>query len=96
METKQLKSTDITCMAPEAKAVFIAGTFNDWNLKDIPMKRLKSGKWKASIELAPGSYEYKFIVDDNWCCSPSCEDESSCPQCVTNCHGTMNRTLEVS
>jgi len=46
---------------PTARKVEIIGDFNEWMRQ--PMK--KAGKvWQISIPLAPGSYEYAFVVDD--------------------------------
>ena len=46
---------------PNAKKVEIIGDFNEWTR--AAMK--KNGKvWQVSVPLAPGSYEYAFVVDD--------------------------------
>ncbi len=45
-----------------AKSVYIAGTFNNWDSKSQPMKK-ENGIWKVKIKLAPGYYQYKFVVD---------------------------------
>lgn len=92
----QNKVIAITCNASEASKVFLAGSFNQWNPESTPMKRRGKGPWEARLELAPGRYEFKFIVDGQWCCEPGCESEHrGCPKCVSNTHGTMNRVLEV-
>jgi hypothetical protein len=79
-------------------AVFVAGTFNEWKPDAAPLHRdVVSGNWTGALPLAPGHYEYKFVVDGKWCCDPGCEGEyRGCPRCVPNALGTMNRTLEVS
>lgn len=88
--------TRFTCTAPAAKAVFVAGTFNDWNPTATPLKRGPKGVWSADIELAPGRYEFKFLVDGVWCCEPSCDEpHDGCAKCVPNAFGTMNRVIEV-
>lgn len=93
---KRTKATAITCQAEHAGAVFIAGTFNDWNPEATPMKRAPSGRWRVALQLPPGRHEFKFIVDGEWCCAPACHGDEPCPQCVPNEHGTMNRVLEVA
>ena len=46
---------------PNARKVEILGDFTSWVRK--PLK--KSGKiWQYTVPLAPGSYEYVFVVDD--------------------------------
>jgi hypothetical protein len=52
-----------------AKEVFVAGDFNNWNPKATPMQ--KSGNiWTCSMYLAPGKHRYKFIVDGHWKTDP--------------------------
>jgi 1,4-alpha-glucan branching enzyme len=62
--TKQ--QIEFTFRAPEAKKIFIAGTFNDWNTKSMPMKKSKDGTWRIMVKLSPGRYEYKYFVDGTW------------------------------
>jgi 1,4-alpha-glucan branching enzyme len=51
--------------APEAKRVALVGDFNDWNPAATPMTRLKSGEFKATVDLEPGrDYEYRFLIED--------------------------------
>ncbi len=91
-----VKAIEIECEAPEANAVMLVGDFNEWSMGATPMKKTLSGKWIASITVAPGRYEYKFFVDGCWCCEPG-EPDECCggPECVPNLHGTMNRVIEV-
>lgn len=89
------RKTTITCVAPDAAEVFVAGTFNDWKPDKLPLKRDKAGRWSVDLELAPGRYEFKFIVDGQWCCDAGCSGEHTCPKCVPNEFGSMNRVLEV-
>lgn len=85
------------CHAPAAQSVGLAGTFNDWNPAATPMTKDDQGLWQASVGRAPGRYEFKFVVDGEWCCEPGCEGAyHGCPKCVPNEFGTMNRVLEVS
>lgn len=49
--------------APEAGSVAVAGTFNDWDTAKDPMSRGKDGEWVLQMDLAPGQYEYQFVVD---------------------------------
>lgn len=53
-----------------AKRVVITGTFNDWNEREIQLKR-KNGSWFVPMYLKEGTYSYKFIVDRNWILDPS-------------------------
>ena len=51
---------------PAAEAVSIAGTFNDWQPNSTPMISLGFGRWVKDLTLAPGTYEYRFVVDGAW------------------------------
>jgi 1,4-alpha-glucan branching enzyme len=60
------KTVEFTCTAPDAKKVFLAGEFNNWDTRSLPMKRDKKGAWKMKIKLPRGRYEYKFFADNVW------------------------------
>jgi 1,4-alpha-glucan branching enzyme len=86
---EKVKKVNFTFMAPHAESVLIAGDFNDWNPTSHPMKRDKKGVWKASLNLAPGTYQYRFFVDGEW------QSDPSCPDCVENQFGTLNCVKKV-
>ncbi len=47
-------------------ALCVAGTFNDWTVGKTPMTDADGdGEWTATMLLAPGSYQYKFVVGSN-------------------------------
>jgi 1,4-alpha-glucan branching enzyme len=97
MKETNSKPVEFSCHAPKAKAVFVAGTFNDWKPDAEPLHHHPpNGKWTVMLSLPPGHHEFKFVVDGQWCCEPGCEREhQGCPKCVPNQFGTMNRVLEV-
>src|SRR5438046_10634829 len=37
--------TRLELVKPEAKSVFVAGSFNDWNHARTPLSRTRDGKW---------------------------------------------------
>jgi 1,4-alpha-glucan branching enzyme len=94
-----LRSLEISCHAPEAQTVFHAGTFNDWSPSACPMKKTAEGSWHVTQQLAPGVYEYKFLVDGEWVCKLGVDEFDptllSDRNCVPNVHGTANCRLEV-
>ncbi|MGB4830376.1 MAG: glycogen-binding domain-containing protein [Chitinophagales bacterium] len=53
-----------------ANAVVLAGSFNNWNAGELIMQKTETG-WQLPFVLAPGNYEYKFIVDGNWITDPA-------------------------
>jgi 1,4-alpha-glucan branching enzyme len=42
--------------APAAQEVILCGDFDNWNIKTHPMKKDKSGVWKRSVMLPPGTW----------------------------------------
>jgi 1,4-alpha-glucan branching enzyme len=97
--TVTTKSVAISCAAPLAKEVFVAGTFNDWNPSANPLAKESDGTWAIKLRLPIGDYEYKFIVDGQWRCKPDVDEFDpalwSDEDCVKNVHGTLNRKLIV-
>lgn len=95
-DAAKTRSVAFKCHAPTAQQVFVAGTFNGWKPDATPLARDKAGNWRGSLMLPRGRYEFKFLVECQWCCAPGCEDKyRDCPKCVPNEFGTMNRVLEV-
>jgi 1,4-alpha-glucan branching enzyme len=90
------RSVTFSCFAPTAGAVFLAGTFNGWNPEATPLVKDAEGRWDVTLDLIPGHYEFKFVVDGAWCCEPGLPEPCpGCPSCVPNRFGTMNCKLEV-
>ncbi len=71
--------------APEAKQVFLAGDFSDWQQKPIELKRQKNGRWKTYVPLDPGTYQYRFLVDGQWVNDPECTNLTTNPFGDSNC-----------
>lgn len=49
--------------APDAHAVSVAGTFNQWNANATPLVRTGAGLWTATLTLPAGEHQYAFVVD---------------------------------
>lgn len=74
--------------APDAKEVAVAGSFNNW-VTSRPMKRNKDGTWMTWMNLEPGRYEYRYLVDGQWVNDPSSTQRAPNP------HGSENDVLVV-
>lgn len=61
-----LRQVHFEILAPEAREVHLAGTFDDWCPTTLPMFRMENGIWIKEVMLAPGEYEYLFVVDGVW------------------------------
>jgi len=60
------KGTTFEIDAPGARRVTIAGEFNNWDMNKHELKKEADGKWRITLDLAPGTYEYKFLQDGDW------------------------------
>jgi 1,4-alpha-glucan branching enzyme len=74
---------------PEAKQVFVAGTFNDWHPAVTEMLSVGDGWWAKELALEPGEYEYRLVVDGVWTTDPRCTETT------TNPFGDQNSILTV-
>ena len=84
------KAVTFTVHAEKGKAVYVAGEFNQWNPTAKKMAyKAKDGLYAATVKLAAGTYQYKFIIDGTWCADP--ENVNSVP----NDQGTFNSVIEV-
>jgi len=73
--------------AAGATGVGLAGDFNGW--EPAAMKKQKDGRFALSVKLPPGSYEYRFVVDDHWTTDP---DHS---HWAPNPYGSFNSVAKV-
>lgn len=80
METTDLKPSEFSGQAPDARAVFVTGSFNEWNPATLPLD--------PQVDRA-GHYE--FIVDGQWSCEPGLDDQAECPGCCGNDHDAKSR-----
>ena len=82
------KNVTFTVHADKGKAVYVAGEFNKWNPTAKKMA-YKAGVYTATVKLAAGTYQYKFVIDGTWCADP--ENVNA----VANDQGTFNSVIEV-
>ena len=68
----------------------VAGTFNAWDSLATPLSKTKDGEWRFHTDLAPGEYEYRFIVDGVW------QEDPHATNAVPNPFGGRNSVLRVS
>ena len=76
--------------APQANEVWLAGNFNNWKERTMPLRRDKRNRvWGINVALRPGRYEYKFVVDGNWISDPNNSNR------IVNALGTENSIIEI-
>ena len=84
------KAVAFTVRTDPGKSVYLAGSFNNWDPAGKKMSDKKGdGVYSASVKLAPGTYQYKFVIDGTWCADPENRDF------VQNDHGTLNSVITV-
>jgi len=78
---KDAKPVEVTVEldAPFATAVYISGQFNDWAADADPLTKGDDDIWRVTLTLAPGQYEYKFVVDGTWMEDPGNPDSVADP-----------------
>ena len=84
------KPVTFTVHAERGKDVYVAGEFNKWDPTAKKMAyKARSGVYAAKINLAPGTYQYKFVIDGTWCADPANANA------VPNTQGTFNSVITV-
>jgi len=63
---------EVVFEAPQAASVTIVGDFNDWDPRRTQLVRAShEGLWRARLRLAPGVYQYSFVLDGTaWVSDP--------------------------
>ena len=64
------------------------GEFNGWSDAANPMTN-DGGAWTLALDLAPGSYQYKFVVDGNW------KQDDKNPEAAPDGFGGNNSIMKV-
>lgn len=80
----------LVVLEPDAGTVQVAGDFNAWNPAETPLRPAEGGAWTVTIALAPGRYEYMFVIDgDRWISDPFATERSA------DGFGSENAVLDV-
>jgi 1,4-alpha-glucan branching enzyme len=74
---------------PTAQNVSVAGTFNHWQPEAKTLHPSDSGLWTKDTALAPGTYEYCFVVDGKWIPDPLAKET------VANPFGGRNSVITI-
>jgi 1,4-alpha-glucan branching enzyme len=75
---------------PDARHVFVAGSFNEWKPEQTPLVPQGNGRWAGDLSVKPGRHEYLFVVDGQWVPDPNAKET------VQNPFGGQNSVLVVS
>ncbi len=84
------KPVEFRLNLPGVKSATLAGSFNDWDLLRTPLAKDPNGSWKTTVLLAPGRYEYRFVIDGaQWFSDPGAKES------VPNDFGSTNSVVVV-
>lgn len=89
-ERPKKKKVKFVVTSETGKTVSVAGTFNNWDTSHkVLIDEKGDGIYQGTMFLAPGTYEYKFYIDNTWCIDPAN------PNFSPNDMGTLNSLLVV-
>jgi 1,4-alpha-glucan branching enzyme len=64
IKTKPVCKVTFTVEAKEAKSAAVVGDFNNWNIEEGALGKLKNGSFKGVFDvIKDASYEYRYVVD---------------------------------
>ena len=67
LKNNSICKVTFSIVAKEAGNVSVIGDFNGWNTKADPLKKLKNGSFKGTVDLQKGqSYEFRYAVDGDY------------------------------
>ncbi len=65
LKSKPICKVTFSIVAEDAKNVSLVGSFNEWNAQATPLKKLKNGVFKGTLDLTTdNSYEFKYLIDE--------------------------------
>jgi len=85
-----LKKVPLKIKADGAREVVLTGDFTQWAKDQVRLTPTAGGEWITVLELAPGEYQYRLIVDGEW------RDHSEASKKIGNPFGTQNCVLTVA
>jgi len=64
VKTKQVCKVTFSVAAKEASQVSVVGDFNNWNVAEGALSKLKNGAFKGVFDLnKDAEYEFKYVID---------------------------------
>jgi hypothetical protein len=65
-EKKSVRKIPFSLTVEGAREVAITGEFTAWSRTGIKLTRGDRSEWQTVLELPPGQYQYRILVDGNW------------------------------
>jgi 1,4-alpha-glucan branching enzyme len=81
MAYQKLKNGKIRFVWPDCgvRDIFLVGDFNQWNERSHPLRRIKDRSYELELEIPPGKYRFKYLVDGVWWNDPDAEEYAPNP-----------------
>ena len=74
VKTKPVCKVTFSILAKEAASAAVVGDFNNWNIEEGTMEKLKNGTFKGVFDLPKdSSYEIKYLIDGNYMNDPEAD-----------------------
>ncbi|PIE48727.1 MAG: glycoside hydrolase [Flavobacteriales bacterium] len=92
LKSKPVCKVTFTVADVEAEKVSVVGDFNNWKPKANPLKKLKNGSFKGSVDLEQGNkYQFRYLIDGK----TYLNDDQADGYAYNDFAGTENAVLEV-
>lgn len=65
-EKKKTQKVQFRLQNAHAEEVFVSGSFNKWDPSLTPLQQTSDDEWETILELEPGTYEYRYLIDEEW------------------------------
>lgn len=67
IKTKPLCKVTFSIVAKEAQSAAVVGDFNNWNIEEGALVKLKNGTFKGVFDLPKdAAFEFKYLVDGTY------------------------------
>ena len=74
VKTKPVCKVTFSVAAKEASQVSVVGDFNNWNVAEGALSKLKNGAFKGVFDLnKDAEYEFKYVIDGSFVNEPEAD-----------------------
>ena len=76
IKTKPVCKVTFSVVAKEANSAAVVGDFNNWNVEQGALEKLKNGTFKGLFEIPKdANYEFKYVVDGAFVNEPEADSQ---------------------
>ncbi|MDA6071174.1 isoamylase early set domain-containing protein [Flavobacterium sp. AC] len=74
IKTKPVVKVTFSIVAKDADSAAVVGDFNNWNIEEGALSKLKNGTFKATYDLVKDAiYEFKYVIDGSYVNDPEAD-----------------------